>query len=200
MTTRGCASRPGAVSSVRPWTRISVCSPVSTATARRFPLGANAAASERAATRQAGGVAVFGGEVVDRVVPAAADQQAPAVGGPREVADEPGAPRPQRLCGQGVLDRDGAVGGCPGDRARLARPPGRRDGGHVPARAHVVLAVAVDDPQRAAGAVGDLQAVGRPAREAHGRGEPEAPARRAVVRVDGRQRAAGRGDHEEAVR
>ena len=57
------------------------------------------------------------------------------------------------------------------------------------AREHVVLPVAIDDPQVPAGAVGDVEAAGRPARELHRRRAAQRPTLR-PVRIDRRQRAA----------
>ena len=75
--------------------------------------------------------------------------------------------------------------------------PGRRDRGHVLAGGDVVGAVAVDDPQRVAGAVGDVGAVGRPARQAHRWARAQAPADRAVGGCDrGEGAAGGRADEQ----
>ena len=78
-------SRPGAVRTVSPSTR-TVVWPRCRRRARGGAGGENAAAS-RSAPRQPGRVALAAGEVVDRPVAEAGDQQPAAVGRPREVTD-----------------------------------------------------------------------------------------------------------------
>ena len=86
-------------------------------------------------------------------------------------------------------------------RAALGRQAGATRG-HPVARLHVVLAVAVDDPERAAGAVGDVEAVRRrPPRQAHrARAGAAASGRRAVSGSTRGERAAARGRDVEPAR
>ena len=85
-------------------------------------------------------------------------------------------------------------------RGSLGRHAGATPG-HPVARLHVVLAVAVDDPERAAGAVGDVEALlRRPPRQADALGTVQLPADAARIGVDRGERAAARGRDVEPAR
>ena len=128
------------------------------------------------------------------------DQQAPAVGRPREL-DRPADLRraPEQAPGVDVDDAHVVAPVDIGEHVRAVRPPGGRHRGGRPV-AVVAGAVARDHAQRAAGDVGD--AVAEPSRPARRR-DPAGPRQRpadAPVRLEREQLAVAPGDHEAPVR
>ena len=181
-TTRGRAAGPGAVSAIAPSMRTDGLAAVEHGDRRAaIPRGANAAPTSAEPRGQPRRSRLPRDEVVDRVRALARRSSSSRPSADQASAGhEAGPKRPEHLRGVRVLDRDRAVAAPPRRRVRgrSAATPGRPAAMSRPA-SDVVEAVAVDDPQRAAGAVGDVHAVGRPAREAdRRRGGAAASARR----------------------